>query len=253
MWKILTERTSHFKSIRKVLNAKLSELQKVKESWTWKRLTELVSSRYGRSWMWKILTERTSCFKSIQKVLNVESERKMEGRRVVNVEKTDWPRFKSIWKVLKISYSNQLFAFGGNEERMYSYVWIVNVTCYINPFTPPMFIWTWENLFSKMNIKPKQTIQYIQTFFEHVLYIFGKNAVSVYQCWRDQNCVEGSQIHAIFHRWRNFEAILVVSKQIFFLVPQIPNLKLSQYLIDMYRKTCGWFWVDTYLGIVKPF
>ena len=30
-----------------------------------------------------------------------------------------------------------------------------------------------------MNIKPKQTIQYIQTFFERVLYTLGKNAISV--------------------------------------------------------------------------
>ena len=42
------------------------------------------------------------------------------------------------------------------------------------------------------------------------------------RCWRDQNCVEDSQIHAIFRQWRNFEVILVVGKKKKnFLVPQM--------------------------------
>ena len=53
----------------------------------------------------------------------------------------------------------------------------------------------------------------------------------------------GGKGHAIFRRWWNGHRQKVVGK-IFF--PSSPNdLKGSQYFIDLYRKVCGNFWVDT--------
>ena len=65
----------------------------------------------------------------------------------------------------------------------------------------------------------KQGFKYIQTFFEHVLYIFG----SKFDKKKLVSCAEETS----------------EEKKIFLSSPN--DLKLSNYFIDIFRKVCGYF------------